>query len=62
MVRAHNVLIDKSIFIYITIADYQIALWQKDDMYYAFLPAAFRNIDIEPEIPVEISGDLETMK
>ena len=40
--------------IYITIADYQIALWQKDDMYYAFLPAAFRNIDIEPEIPVEI--------
>ena len=40
--------------VYITIADYQIALWQKDDMYYAFLPAAFKNIDIEPEIPVEI--------
>lgn len=40
--------------IYITVAGYDIALWPKNGQYYAFLPAAFRDTEIEPQIPVEI--------
>lgn len=38
----------------IRVADHEIALWQQDDKYYAFLPSACKNADIEPEIPAGI--------
>lgn len=35
----------------IQIAGHDIALWERDGLYYAFLPSACKNTDIEPEIP-----------
>lgn len=40
--------------IYIQAAGHEIALWKKDEQYYAFLPSACKNTDIEPEVPSEI--------
>ncbi len=39
---------------FIRVAGHEIALWQKDDQYYAFLPSACKNADVEPEIPAGI--------
>lgn len=39
---------------FIRVADHEIALWQQNDRYYAFLPSACKNADIEPEIPAGI--------
>lgn len=38
----------------LTVAGHKIALWQKDDKYYAFLPSACQDGGLEPEIPEEI--------
>lgn len=39
---------------FIRVAGHKIALLQKDDQYYAFLPSACKNADVEPEIPAGI--------
>ena len=39
---------------FIRVAGHEIALLQKDDQYYAFLPSACKNADVEPEIPAGI--------
>lgn len=38
----------------IYVAGHEITLWQQDDRYYAFLPSACKDADIEPEIPADI--------
>lgn len=35
---------------YILIEEHKISLWEKDGKYYAFLPAAYKNTDLKPEI------------
>lgn len=39
---------------FIRVAGHEISLWQQDNQYYAFLPSACKNADVEPEIPAGI--------
>ena len=41
---------------YVRVAGHEITLWEQNGQYYAFLPSACKNADIEPEIPNEIES------
>ena len=42
---------------YINVAGQEIALWQQDDLSYAFLPSACKGMNLKPEIPEETNPD-----
>lgn len=42
---------------YVSVAGHEIALWQQGGQFYAFLPSACREMDLQPEIPEETAPD-----
>lgn len=42
---------------YVSVAGHKIALWQQDGQFYAFLPSACKEMNLQPEIPEEIDYD-----
>ncbi len=42
---------------YVSVAGHEIALWQHGGQFYAFLPSACREMDLQPEIPEETAPD-----
>lgn len=43
---------------YVMVEEHKISLWEKDGKYYAFLPAAYKNTELKPEISegIELSS------
>lgn len=42
---------------YMNVAGYEIALWQQEDLFFAFLPSACKGRGLEPEIPDTVDPD-----
>lgn len=41
----------------IDVEGYEIALWPQNDLFYAFLPSACKEMDVKPELPEEMDAD-----